>query len=477
MYDVVIIGAGPAGLATGYALKRYTNTTFTIIDSGKQLFDRSRYGPQDLIQGIGGAGLFSDGKFSFYPSSTALWELDDKELLSLAYNWYCDNLKSHLSEANLPGTDLLVSATEHHKDKSAYSIESGLNIGDHHDQINYELPEIKKDTLPSNTWFLKSYPSICLTLAERYQLIDNICHQIGFNNFMMGQTVSRCEKIVNPQNEYYCVSVLNSDTGHRQEIICRYIVVAGGRFWPHLFNTTNTTNTTNTINTINTGTSMQLIPTEFKRTEYGVRIQCSSDKMLFTETKIKDPKYKYVSDSSVEYRTFCCCRNGEIVMTRSEDIASFSGRSDCEPTDQSNIGYNVRILDKKQSDDVKKHLFGNKKYSVFKDVPMQDVIGNDALTKYFGEIGNRYLVKGLKLLLKRFPDFEDSKVWGPTIEGVGDYPVTDNNMKVPDQNIWVVGDACGKFRGITACMVSGFYAGVCLARHNESSSMIDPSSS
>jgi len=33
------------------------------------------------LQGIGGAGLYSDGKLSFFPSSTELWLLPDQKAL------------------------------------------------------------------------------------------------------------------------------------------------------------------------------------------------------------------------------------------------------------------------------------------------------------------------------------------------------------------------------------------------------------
>src|SRR5581483_1512876 len=83
-YDVLIVGAGPAGLATADGLSGSRLSTL-IIDSGKPLKQRDRYSAEDITQGVGGAGLFSDGKFSFFPSSTRLWQLPDHELLQVAY--------------------------------------------------------------------------------------------------------------------------------------------------------------------------------------------------------------------------------------------------------------------------------------------------------------------------------------------------------------------------------------------------------
>lgn len=75
-YDVVIIGAGPGGIYTAYELvKNNFKGSIAIIDSGSSLEDRvcpalknnaSCYhcSPCAIMQGFGGAGAFSDGKFN-----------------------------------------------------------------------------------------------------------------------------------------------------------------------------------------------------------------------------------------------------------------------------------------------------------------------------------------------------------------------------------------------------------------------------
>jgi hypothetical protein len=49
------------------------------------------------------------------------------------------------------------------------------------------------------------------------------------------------------------------------------------------------------------------------------------------------------------------------------------------------------------------------------------------------------------------------QVHGPTIEGCGEYWEVDNNLRIPNHNIWVPGDSSGIFRGIVPSMVSGYY--------------------
>ena len=74
MYDVIIIGAGPAGLFSAFALRK---KKVLLIEKGKQIEDRrcplGKNGkcppcePCNILSGIGGAGLFSDGKLNFTP--------------------------------------------------------------------------------------------------------------------------------------------------------------------------------------------------------------------------------------------------------------------------------------------------------------------------------------------------------------------------------------------------------------------------
>src|SRR4051812_44545450 len=92
-YEVFIVGAGPAGLTTAMAVQS-NSTNFLLIDEGIEHTKRDRYSPEDVVSGVGGAGLFSDGKYSFYPASTNLWNLQDQEQLKSSFNWVSSMLRS-----------------------------------------------------------------------------------------------------------------------------------------------------------------------------------------------------------------------------------------------------------------------------------------------------------------------------------------------------------------------------------------------
>jgi len=76
-YDVIIVGGGPAGLFAAYHLKEYSQLNVLLIEKGKSPLKRKcpnhhlqkciQCDPCNILSGIGGAGLYSDGKLNFIP--------------------------------------------------------------------------------------------------------------------------------------------------------------------------------------------------------------------------------------------------------------------------------------------------------------------------------------------------------------------------------------------------------------------------
>jgi hypothetical protein len=65
-YQVVIIGAGPAGIFAALTLAEAGVGPVLVVEQGKDLDDR-RKGAKDVLCGWGGAGAFSDGKLTLSP--------------------------------------------------------------------------------------------------------------------------------------------------------------------------------------------------------------------------------------------------------------------------------------------------------------------------------------------------------------------------------------------------------------------------
>ncbi len=66
-FDVVIIGAGPAGIFAALTLARMGVGDMVLLEQGKDLEHRRRGRREDVLSGWGGAGAFSDGKLTLSP--------------------------------------------------------------------------------------------------------------------------------------------------------------------------------------------------------------------------------------------------------------------------------------------------------------------------------------------------------------------------------------------------------------------------
>jgi len=76
-FDVIVVGGGPAGLFAAYWLSLHSDLTVLLLEKGKAPGKRRcpikgradcvKCSPCNILSGIGGAGLFSDGKLNFIP--------------------------------------------------------------------------------------------------------------------------------------------------------------------------------------------------------------------------------------------------------------------------------------------------------------------------------------------------------------------------------------------------------------------------
>ena len=115
-YDVIIVGGGPAGLFAAAWLGENTSLSVLVIEKGKQAQRRDcpvgRLGcihckPCNILSGIGGAGLFSDGKLNFIHK---LGKTDLTQFMAPHAGYYYSGRVAGLTlgQANLGETILLL---------------------------------------------------------------------------------------------------------------------------------------------------------------------------------------------------------------------------------------------------------------------------------------------------------------------------------------------------------------------------------
>lgn len=394
-FDVVIIGAGPAGLSAGMSLLQ-RGYKFAIYDSGLPLKERSNNKANQLIQGEGGAGLYSDGKVSFFPSATALWSLRDQEILRESYLWF-----------------------------SGVFQKSGIIIP--------QFPDvIKLDNKNLHEVYNKKYPSYYINFNARKEIISSFFEKLKNNINFSSQIVSLVEA-----NNEFDIYIENHTGTH--VIRSRCIIFAGGRF-----------------GAIDLRRMIPALPLKFQRFEVGVRLEQPNSEWFYSQYESTDIKLIQQISADREWRTFCTCRQGRVLKTKWNGISTFSGTADCGKTLYSNIGINIRFKcvpkDTTLLSEIYTLLSGDKELF---SVTLQEYIETEKIM--LGEKLDKIFRKKFSETFQK--NFGKSKIYGPCIEGIGYYPEISGALKVNSRNIFVAGDATGLFRGIMPAMVSGFYCG------------------
>lgn len=273
-YDVVIVGAGPAGIFAALELAKANGPSVCLIDKGPDIDQRDR--KTSLLSGWGGAGAFSDGKLTLSPEvggqlANLLSEADVRELLLQVDRMWLE----YSGPLKVYGADSDEVLALEHKAQLA-----GLKL------VLSEIRHLGTEMCP-----------VVLT-----RMRDALRERIDVR---MNTTV---EHILTKNGKVTGVQTADSEI-----IEANYVIVAPGRTgadWlareAELLNLKMATNPV----------------------DVGLRVEVPAAVMQPLTDVVYEPKLVYYSRSfDDKVRSFCVCPNGEVVIERHNGVVSVNGHS------------------------------------------------------------------------------------------------------------------------------------------------------
>ena len=453
MEDVLIIGAGPAGLFAAYELiSKNKNLKVCLIDQGKRAQNRVcpmkltgkcvNCNPCQILAGFGGAGTFSDGKLNFIP------KLGKSDLFKYMSESEAYKIIDETEEVfNKFGMDAEVYPKDDTKSKEIKKEVTlkGARL------LLIKQKHLGSDALPGYieafTKYLEDH-GVTIIESGNVQDID-------------------CDKDIN--------KVIYIKDGKEQSLEAKYVVVAPGRCgaaWLQAL------------------LDKHQIPYYSQSIEIGVRVEVRKEILQSITDIIYDPtifiKTKTYGD---EIRTFCTnpggfvtkenyygyiCVNGHAlknVKSNNSNFAFISKVTLTQPvTNTRQYGESIARIanvlgDKKPIIQSLKDLRSGRRSEWhriekgFIEPTLKDCVAGDlALVLPYRIITN--ILEGLEELDKIIPGVnnDETLLYGPEIKFFSNEVETDNKFKAKGKNIYFIGDGCGKAGNIVVAAATGLIA-------------------
>ncbi len=452
MYDVAIIGAGPAGLFSAYELiTKNKNLKVVMLDKGR--FAENRVCPMSIgkkkclnckpcaiLSGYGGAGTFSDGKLNFIPK---LGKSDLFKYMSI-------------SEANKLIDDTECIFNKFKMDSTVYptNTKEAEKIGEEITKVGAKLLIIKQKHLGSD-------------MLPKY--IEDFSNYLKEHGVTIMENTDVSDISVNNDNSYDVIY------NKEERIQAKNVIVAPGRTgakWVQQL------------------ADKYKIPYTSQSIEIGVRVEVRKEILKEITNIIYDPtifiKTKTYND---EIRTFCTnpggfvakenyygyiCVNGHALKNIKSDNSNFAFISKVNLTEPvtntreygesiakiaNTLGDGKPIIQTLRDLRTGRRSTWDKINKGFIEPTLKDCVAGDlALVLPHRIIKN--IEEGLEILDKIIPGVNNGEtlLYGPEIKFFSNEIETDNNMKLKNHNIYFIGDGAGKAGNIVVAAATGLVA-------------------
>jgi uncharacterized FAD-dependent dehydrogenase len=288
LYDVIIVGAGPAGIFAALELTKDSELKVLLIDMGPNLDKRIcpanrglgciKCEPCFLLSGWGGAGAFSDGKLT---------------LSTKVGGWLNDYISEEL-EALINYVDKIY--VDYGAPTKLYGVEA-----DKLEEFSKKASSAGLKLIPSKIRHLGTEKCPLILTRIKKDLEKKI--EIRFNTQVKDLIV---------KNGKASGVLTNKD----ERIESKYVIVAPGRVGAEWLASIAQTLGLKTLN---------------NPVDIGVRVEVSANTLEELTTALYEPKLIYYSKSfDDQVRTFCFNPRGEVITESYDDVITVNGQSYAE---------------------------------------------------------------------------------------------------------------------------------------------------
>ncbi len=459
MYDVIIVGAGPAGLFAAYELSKSKKMKILLLDQGR--FAKNRLCPMNkknipctncqpcnILSGFGGAGTFSDGKLNFAP------KIGKSDLMKYMHEEMAENLINETEEIfNHFGMDSKAYPT---------NLDEALAIKRKVAIIGANLMIIKQKHLGSDK--LPIY-------------IQNITDELVSKGVEVKENTTVLD-IISLDKDKHKVIIKG------EELLAKYVIVAPGRTGAKW---------------VQELADHYHIPYTSKSIEIGVRVETRKEILEEITNVIYDPTIFIKTDTyNDEIRTFCTNPGGFVTKETYNDYICVNGHALKDiKSNNSNFAFISKVTLTQPVTNTRAYgeaiakianVLGNGKpiIQTLKDLrngrrsewhkinkgfispTLKDCVAGDlALVLPHRIITN--IIEGLEKLDKIIPGVnnDETLLYGPEIKFFSNEIDTDNNFKLKDFDIYFVGDGSGKSGNIVTAAATGLVAAKDILKREE----------